>query len=360
MLPQTKKTFLTLAEKMKVIELHNRGQSLAVIAEKLHVGKTQIHSAIQSKQLLLQQWQQGAAAGSKVMKTRISAYQSINEATYSWFLTARQRNLPITGALLKQKAKEIAQSHGMDYFCASNGWLFKFQKRHNISSRSLSGESAEVPTDAVADWVVRIPHLCEGYAPENTFNADETGLYFRAPPTRSLVQKGETCHGTKRSKERITVLFCCSATGEKIPPLIIGKYRKPRCFTATDTAGIGVHYDANKRAWMTREIFLKWLNTLNNRMIRNGRNILLFLDNCPAHPPAELSNMKIVFLPPNTTSLLQPLDAGIIKRVKMDYRSRLLSHLARVCDSEECTPSCFNKVSYLWFTVLSRLTRLQY
>ena len=49
-------------------------------------------------------------------------------------------------------------------------------------------------------------------------------------------------------------------------------------------------------------------------------HILLYIDNCTAHPKVHLSNIKLIFLPPNTTSQLQPLDAGIIQAVKMIYR----------------------------------------
>ena len=57
------------------------------------------------------------------------------------------------------------------------------------------------------------------------------------------------------------------------------------------------------------------------------RHILLFIDNCTAHPEVHLSNIKLIFLPPNTTARLQPMDAGIIQTVKMTYRKKLLRHL---------------------------------
>lgn len=59
----------------------------------------------------------------------------------------------------------------------------------------------------------------------------------------------------------------------------------------------------------------------------NGRKNLLFVDNCPSHklqPTTVLKAIKIEFLPPNYTSLLQPLDAGIIRNLKHSYRIRLL------------------------------------
>jgi hypothetical protein len=46
-------------------------------------------------------------------------------------------------------------------------------------------------------------------------------------PRKSLVQKGEKCKVGKLSKERLSVLFCCSATGEKLRPLVIDNAALP-------------------------------------------------------------------------------------------------------------------------------------
>ncbi|XP_070211698.1 tigger transposable element-derived protein 6-like [Littorina saxatilis] len=78
---------------------------------------------------------------------------------------------------------------------------------------------------------------------------------------------------------------------------------------------------------MTSVIFKQWANKLNNKVRIQGRKILVFIDNCSAHPPMQLSNVSFVMLPPNTTSRLQPLDAGIIQNVKLLYRKSLLRHI---------------------------------
>ncbi len=216
----------------------------------------------------------------------------------------------------------------LDYFTASNGWLHSFQRRNNIKESVLSGESADVPEEQVHDWCLRLSTICDGYEPKDIFNADETGLFYRALPERSLVAKGDSCKGGKKSKDRVTVLLACSAAGEKLKPLVIGrKAANPRCFRGYNLATLPVTYYANRKAWVTGDLFKKWLNLINNQMKRQNRDIRLFIDNCAAHPDVTLSNVKLRFLPPNTTSHLQPLDAGIIKATKSVYRKQLIRHI---------------------------------
>ncbi|ELU16255.1 hypothetical protein CAPTEDRAFT_58732, partial [Capitella teleta] len=83
----------------------------------------------------------------------------------------------------------------------------------------------------------------------------------------------------------------------------------------------------NSKAWMTSVPFKEWAKKLNNKFRWAGSSILVFVDNCAAHPPMELTNLKVAFFPPNTTSRLQPCDAGIIANLKIGYRKRLLRHI---------------------------------
>jgi len=63
-------------------------------------------------------------------------------------------------------------------------------------------------------------------------------------------------------------------------------------------------------------------------MEMTNRKINLFLDNASSHPDTSyLKNIKLIFLPPNTTSICQPLDQRIIQNFKVHYRQRLLRHI---------------------------------
>eukprot|EP00171_Calliarthron_tuberculosum_P022968 IDg22968t1 len=59
-----------------------------------------------------------------------------------------------------------------------------------------------------------------------------------------------------------------------------------------------------------------------------GRKVLLLIDNCFGHGSKDilpiLQNVEVHFLPPNTTSKIQLLDAGIIAALKAKFRRKLL------------------------------------
>ena len=56
------------------------------------------------------------------------------------------------------------------------------------------------------------------------------------------------------------------------------------------------------------------------------KQVILLIDNAPSHKiTIDLTNIKIIFLPPNLTSVLQPLDAGVIACLKRYYRKKLVN-----------------------------------
>ena len=80
-------------------------------------------------------------------------------------------------------------------------------------------------------------------------------------------------------------------------------------------------------------IFTKWLNEFDDLIGKENRKILLFLDNAPVHPAdIELKNITLKFFPANTTSVVQPLDQGIIKVFKSYYRKQLVQHIIASAD----------------------------
>ena len=159
---------------------------------------------------------------------------------------------------------------------------------------------------------------------------------WRALPEKSLNEKRKRCRGGKNSKYRNTWAFFANAAGGKEDPIVIGKSANPRCFKRlkNKTKPFKCSYFSNAKAWMRADILTQILNKLNNRLRQEHRNIILFMDNAPCHPrDLEFSNIKIAWLPCNTTSKTQPLDAGIIKVWKVNVRRKLLRYVCSQLDS---------------------------
>ncbi|GBM73644.1 hypothetical protein AVEN_195937-1 [Araneus ventricosus] len=89
--------------------------------------------------------------------------------------------------------------------------------------------------------------------------------------------------------------------------------------------------------------------------MKKKRKLILFMGNSTSHPDdLKLKNINVVFLPPNTTSMLQPLDQGIIRSFQVGYRELLLRHvlsqISSCKSSEEFAKSVFGLDAISWPT----------
>ena len=182
----------------------------------------------------------------------------------------------------------------------------------------------------------RIQKSTEGYSSENIWNMDKS-VFF----DKGLVEKGKEAKGGKKSKQRFTIAFFVNAAGEKIDkPLVIWKSKKPRCFKhlSDKSRPADVHYFSNPKSWMTSDVMQAVLTRFNRKLLLDQRKVVLILDNATCHPKSITDSNKDFFLPKNTTSRLQPLDAGIIQNFKVKYRKRLVKYvLARINEYSSAT-----------------------
>ena len=68
-------------------------------------------------------------------------------------------------------------------------------------------------------------------------------------------------------------------------------------------------------------LFEEWVREVDRHFTKEGRKIVLLVDNCPAHSSIDnLASTELIFLPPNTASKLQPMDQGVIPSMKAHYK----------------------------------------
>ena len=214
---------LDLEQKVHLIKEKERGLSHRELKDKFQVSLGAVSNILKRKNEYLYDYESNQNKKFK-RKLKDDLGQTINDAVYEWFVAQRSKKIPVSGPILQEYAKKVAtEMNDTSGFKASNGWLERFRARHNIQFRVISGEGAAVKAETVADWMTRLPKIIEGYHPVDIYNCDETGLFFKLKPDRSLFLDKNDCKGGKKSKDRYTVLLCANWTGtDKMKPLVIG------------------------------------------------------------------------------------------------------------------------------------------
>ena len=190
----------------------------------------------------------------------------------------------------------------------------------------------------VAPWnETTLPTLLSKYDLKDIFNTDEFGLFYQCLPNKTYHFKSQTCSGGKSSKVRLTGMAAGNAIGEKRPMFVIGKSKTPRYFK--HIKNLPCKYRSQKKSWMDSQIFEEWVPKLDRTFRMEGRKIALLIDNCPAHPSvSDLTNVQLVFLPFNTTSVFQPMDQGVVRSLKVHYWGRVVRRLCRALDKTKTLP----------------------
>lgn len=168
---------------------------------------------------------------------------------------------------------------------------------------------------------------------------DETALFVDAVPRTTYDLKGKEVHDCRDTKRRVTIAMCANMSGsEKRPLHMISTAAHPRCFgPRCNPLPLNVRYDSAANGWMTKSILMSWLKDWNDELKQQNRQIVLVMDNASSHGKIDdegleqFKNIRIVYLPPNLTSLIQPLDSGIISLFKHKYRTRMVD---RMIDNE--------------------------
>lgn len=308
------------------------------LAEQFGVTKKTINRVLWKAKDLKQKFLNSPA---DLKRSRPTHYGAIEEKVVAivTLLCNRPKPLPISFSIIKAKAEDVAKSLGEADFKASSGWWEKVRRRNGIrKSARLHGEAGEVDHEQIKNRIEEIRKELEKYDPENIYNWDETGLYFKLIPHSTYTaptEKRKQIRGTKaqKAKDRVALTTCTNATGtHKIPLAMIGKAAKPWCFRAHQSP---IPYNNQANAWNDSKLTKWWFRDIFLPEIRKrtSRQVVLLADNFGSHdadvPALQDPQVKWILLPPNCTAVHQPMDQGVIAALKANYKSKLLHAMVK-------------------------------
>lgn len=279
----------------------------------------------------------------------------VDDALADWVRDRFSRGAEVSAVLIREKGQMLLKKANSRLssqenlsFKFSNGWLQKFQLRHGFSSIKSQGVSSDADAKAMARTLPELSSRLRGYNDAQIYNADEFGIYYKMAPDKAIAEK--MLAGKKKDEIRLTVLACVNADGShKLPLQIIGKSRHPSFF-GKKSEELGFDYRYNTSAWMTPNVFNEWLLSFDASIASShGKKVALLIDNCSVHGRPNtlpsLSFVDVIYLPLDTTSILQPLDAGITTALKAKYKLRQLRRALDMSEMHQDNVYCVNQLT---------------
>ena len=209
-------------------------------------------------------------------------------------------------------------------------WANNFMKRHNLTQRLADNVKAArvgVTADEINEFFDNLEISLKDVPAENIFNFDETNFADNPKPKRVIVKRGKRRVETKieHSKQSFSVMFCGSAAGVYLPPMVI--YKAKNRYTGWEEGGIpGAKYDATDSGWFDLRTFERWYFEIFLPHAQNLPGIKFVIgDNLQSHFSPEViascleHNIVFSTLVPNATHLLQVLDVAVFRPLKRNW-----------------------------------------
>jgi len=331
-----------------------------VKAEALEMMKTlnvvQVYDAFKQRVPIsnIYRWKKAATSKRKVGSGRKPISEEVDNLLFEWFLVARARKLDIDDEILRNKALKFAGSltRPMSDFKCSNGFLWRFKKRFNIVKRCISTFSKKKVSIMKPLFESYFSMLDRKISQQTeVWNFDEVPIFFEMYKKTTLdlkSSKAVAVVSSGKDKCRVTVLLAISSLGRKLPLVIIlkndAKGDIPKRLTKTLSDILKekkVILLQNKKGWNKSKLMVQYIiPKLLSQIKLQSQEHLIIADNCTAHSHSDVieafqdHNLNLNFLPPESTSLLQPVDISIGKsfktRVKDYFRTWLESNYEEI------------------------------
>lgn len=233
--------------------------------------------------------------------------------------------------LAYQFAEKLQIQHNFDNEnqMAGNEWFKSFIERNpELSIRQAEGLSVARAKGLSREEVNNFHELLTKVLadndlldkPERIYNMDESGVQLNNKPGKVVAKKGAKVVNSVTSAEKgetMTIVACCNAIGNFLPPVVIikGVNKKPE-FENGLPLGSKVYMN-KKSAYINTDLFYKWLTEHFIALKPQGK-VLLILDGHSSHSSApdmlqvaSDNDIILLCLPSHTTSALQPLDVAV-------------------------------------------------
>ncbi len=306
------------------------GKSVHKTSQKWGIPRSTLHDRLKGAQSIQQ---------AKRFCQRLSQEQETYLA--DWVLAQAALGLPPTHQELRYFAERILQAAG-ERKSLGKHWVSRFIARYPIlkTQRPRRIENARVngaTTEVIKSWWSYLKNpVVDTIKPANRWNMDETGI-MEGKGSNGLVLGRNKIRPLQRKEPGTrgwtSIIECVSATGAVIPPLVIfkGKNVQQQWFPADLSPFDTWQFHATENGWTNNETGIEWLKKVFIPYTQplTPEKRLLVLDGHGSHITDEFmllclqNNIQLLYLPPHSSHVLQPLDLSVFGPLKEAYRRHL-------------------------------------
>lgn len=103
--------------------------------------------------------------------------------------------------MLKQIAPDFAENEKAPEFQVSERWMTRFKNQNKIKFKLINGEVVDVNIETIEKWKRNLPEIMKNFDAVDIFNADETNMFFRVLPNKTMAVR---MHGWENIKKKKT------------------------------------------------------------------------------------------------------------------------------------------------------------
>ena len=138
------------------MEQVSEGKKIPEVAEKFGITRQAIYYLVQKEEAVITrkkilQEQDGVTKNPKIHGVEETL---LEKCVWQWCLQRREHGEPISGRLIREKAKIFnTELGGPATFLTSDGWVSKFKKRHGMRALKMKGEKLSCDKAAAKEFV---------------------------------------------------------------------------------------------------------------------------------------------------------------------------------------------------------------
>jgi hypothetical protein len=259
-----------------------------------------------------------------------------------WITSMDERGQPPQVATVREMANILLAKRDESTSPSTVGtnWVRNFVNRHDDLkskfSRKYDHQRAlcENPK-AIREWFQLVRNTIQKYGivQEDIYNFDETGFQMGVIGTSRVITRSERVGRPNLTqpgnREWVTVIESVNASGWALPPMIIfkGKMHQSSWY---ENGKLPYNWviAVSENGWTNDKLGLTWLKEVFNKHTQTrtiGRYRLLVLDGHGSHNTPEFdhfcteNSIIVLYMPPHSSHLLQPLDVGCFSSLKQAY-----------------------------------------